>query len=51
MNHSGENRLYNLKDDRGEYHDVSEEFPQVLKEMIDLKNEYNSQCLPPLWPG
>jgi arylsulfatase A-like enzyme len=48
--HSGENRLYNLKDDRGEYHDVSEEFPQVLKEMIDLKNEYNSQCLPPLWP-
>lgn len=41
--------LVNLKNDPGERFDLSEEYPEIAKELQELWNEWNSQMLTPRW--
>ena len=47
---TGESQLYNLDQDRGEYIDVAEENPEILKSLIDELEKKSLECKPPLWP-
>jgi len=47
---TGETQLYNLEKDRGEFFDVSKEFPEILKKMETELFEKSEECNPPLWP-
>lgn len=47
---SGSAQLYNLEEDRGEYYDLSEEKPELMKEMMEELKIKTDECLPPLWP-
>ncbi|MBN2658541.1 MAG: sulfatase-like hydrolase/transferase [Spirochaetales bacterium] len=46
----GSARLYNLDRDRGEYHDLSAEEPELMGTMMEELNAKAGECLPPLWP-
>ena len=41
--------LVNLKNDPGERFDLSEEYPEIVKELQEMWNEWNSQMIPPRW--
>ncbi|MDC7235043.1 MAG: sulfatase-like hydrolase/transferase, partial [Spirochaetales bacterium] len=46
----GEFQLYNLMLDRGESTDLSGEYPERARALLQEALELESQCLPPLWP-
>ncbi len=41
--------LVNLKNDPGERFDLTEEYPEIAKELQEMWNEWNSQMIPPRW--
>jgi len=47
---TGETQLYNLENDRGEYFDVSNKFPEIYKTMETELIKKSGECKPPLWP-
>jgi arylsulfatase A-like enzyme len=44
-------RLYNLKDDIGETHDLAEKHPEKVAELTSLWNAWSSEMVEPLWGG
>lgn len=47
---SGEYQLYHLEEDRGEYRDLSDSYPDLVEELLREIQDYDEQCKPPLWP-
>jgi len=48
---AGEKGLYDLASDIGESQDISSEKPQVVKELQNAFDKWNSQMVEPLWGG
>jgi len=46
----GQMRLFNLAEDIGEATDLAAEYPEKVRELRDLYDQWNAQLADPLWP-
>ncbi|QBN20316.1 sulfatase family protein [Flavobacterium nackdongense] len=51
LNKDNEPELYNLKEDIGEINDIAKQFPTELQKMDNLRKEWDSQLIEPIFEG